>query len=70
MVLLGYSSLLLASKCLIILIGLTERCQGQFGGVATVDTNPDTGAIPVMIFQGNKSVLIAIISLFLICIFN
>ena len=68
MVLLGYSSLLLASKCLIILIGLTERCQGQFGGVATVDTNPDTGAIPVMIFQGSKSVLI--ISLFLIYSFN
>ena len=55
MVLLGYSSLLLASKFLIILITQTEKCQGQFGGVATVDTNSDTSNIPVMVFQGNKT---------------
>ena len=57
MVLLGYSSLLLASKFLIILISQTERCRGQFGGVATVDTNPDTNAIPVMVFQGSKTLI-------------
>ena len=55
MVLLGYSSLLLASKFLIILIRQTERCQAQFGGVPTVDTNTDTNAIPVMVFQGSKN---------------
>ena len=55
MVLLGYSSLLLASKFLIILITQTEKCRGQFGGVPTVDTNSDTSNIPVMVFQGNKT---------------
>ena len=58
MVILGYSSLLLASKFLIILISQTERCQGQFGAVPTVDTNPDTNAIPVMVFQGRKPIII------------
>ena len=56
MVLLGYSTLLLASKFLIILITQTDKCRGQFGvGVPTVDTNSDTSNIPVMVFQGNKT---------------